>query len=59
MMFWILFTIESICIVLMLYGAIIGMLFEIALLKIAAGIASVIAIIVLLGMAYIVSKGGK
>ena len=58
-MFWILFTIESICIVLMLYGAIIGMLFEIALLKIAAGIASVIAIIVLIGMAYIVSKGGK
>lgn len=58
-MFWILFTIESICIVLMLYGAIIGMLFEIALLKIAAGIASVIAIAVLLAMAYIVSKGGK
>ena len=58
-MFWLLFTIESICIVLMLYGAIIGMLFEIAFLKIIAGIASVIAIIVLLGMAYIVSKGGK
>lgn len=58
-MFWILFTIESICIVLMLYGAIIGMLFEIALLKIAAGIASVIAIAVLLAMAYMVSKGGK
>ena len=59
MMFWLLFTIESICIVLMLYGAIIGMLFEIALLKIIAGIASVIAIAVLLAMAYIVSKGGK
>ena len=58
-MFWLLFTIESICIVLMLYGAIIGMLFEIALLKIAAGIASVIAIAVLLAMAYIVSKGGR
>ncbi len=58
-MFWLLFTIESICIVLMLYGAIIGMLFEIALLKIAAGIASVVGIIVLIGMAYIVSKGGK
>ena len=58
-MFWLLFTIESICIVLMLYGAIIGMLFERARLKIAAGIASVIAIAVLLAMAYIVSKGGR
>lgn len=58
-MFWLLFMIESICIVLMLYGAIIGMLFEIALLKIAACIVSVVAIIILICMAYIVSKGGR